>query len=81
MTNELSEYKAKKNGVTTPRALVTNLLNHMNEMQDIDVVIYVTRHKDGEVEIGYSEGQQSEIVGLLEIGKTLTINDILDQSI
>ena len=79
MTNELSEYKAKKNGVTTPVALVTNLLNHMKETQDIEVVIYVTRNKEGEVVIGYSEGKQSEIVGLLEIGKTMVVNDILEQ--
>ena len=79
MKIELNEFKAKKNGITTPKALVNNLLNHICTSQDIDVVIYITRGKDGEVEIGYSEGRQSEIIGLLEIGKTLTINDILDQ--
>lgn len=79
MKVELDEFKAKKNGITTPKALVNNLLNHICTSQDVDVVIYITRSKDGEVEIGYSEGQQSEIIGLLELGKTLTINDILDQ--
>ena len=79
MKVELNEFKAKKNGITTPKALVNNLLNHICISQDIDVVIYITRNKDGEVEISYSEGNQSEIIGLLEIGKTLTINDILDQ--
>ncbi|MEK5148780.1 hypothetical protein MKX53_17505 [Psychrobacillus sp. FSL K6-4615] len=79
MKVELDEFKAKKNGITTPKALVNNLLNHICTSQDIDVVIYITRNNDGEIEIGYSEGQQSEIVGLLETGKTLTINDILDQ--
>ncbi|WP_419957228.1 hypothetical protein [Psychrobacillus psychrotolerans] len=79
MKVELNEFKAKKNGITTPKALVNNLLNHICTSSDVDVVIYITRNKDGEVEIGYSEGRQSEIIGLLEIGKTLTINDILDQ--
>ena len=79
MKVELDEFKAKKNGITTPKALVNNLLNHICTSQEVDVVTYITRNKDGEVEIGYSEGRQSEIIGLLEIGKTLTINDILDQ--
>ncbi|WP_144511577.1 hypothetical protein [Bacillus sp. FJAT-22090] len=79
MKVDLNEFKAKKNEITTPKALVNNLLNHICTSQEVDVVVFITRSKDGEVEIGYSEGQQSEIVGLLEIGKTLTINDILDQ--
>lgn len=69
---DFTEYKAEKEGRTTPKACVENLLQGIN-MGEVDNVVYVARCKDGEIKCGYSEGNHLTLVGLLEVGKAMVI--------
>jgi hypothetical protein len=73
---ELSELKASKEGILTPKALISNVLDHIDEIEEIVVII---RKKDEEIIHGCSEMNQSKAVGLCELGKMLIINDMWEE--
>jgi hypothetical protein len=73
---EFSELKANKDGILTPKALITNVLDHIEEVEEIVVII---RKKDEEIIHGCSEMNQSKAVGLCELGKMLIINDMWEE--
>jgi hypothetical protein len=73
---DFSELKANKDGILTPKGLITNVLEHIDEIEEIVVII---RKKDEEVIHGCSEMNQSKAVGLCELGKMLIINDMWEE--
>jgi hypothetical protein len=73
---DFNELKANKDGILTPKGLITNVLEHIDEIEEIVVII---RKKDEEVIHGCSEMNQSKAVGLCELGKMLIINDMWEE--
>lgn len=75
---DFKELKAAKNGEVTPKALINNLNRAIEEGQ-IESVVYVVRLSDGEIRTGYSNVNQTEVVGLLECGKMNVFNDMYEE--
>jgi hypothetical protein len=73
---DFNELKANKDGILTPKGLITNVLGHIDEIEEIVVII---RKKDEEVIHGCSEMNQSKAVGLCELGKMLIINNMWEE--
>jgi hypothetical protein len=73
---DFKELKANKDGIFTPKAIITNVLDHID---DIDEIVVIIRKKDSEVIHGCSDMNQSKAVGLCEIGKMLIINDMWEE--
>lgn len=71
--SEFEEARAKREGKITPHQLTNNLAEACKE-DDIEFVIYVTREKSGIVNVGWSAGNTTEAIGLLEVAK----QDIID---
>lgn len=67
--------KAEKLGITTPSSLVTNLLAGIGE---VDVLVYITKSKGGEIKFGWSQSQFSQVIGMLELAKANIVSDVLD---
>lgn len=75
--NEISEKIAERKGRLTPRALVSRLLDAVDR-GEVETVAYVVREPDGQIKNGYSEGQQTEILGLLECAKYSVLDDMYE---
>lgn len=73
--NEINEYRAKKEGRTTPKELINNLMDAITS-GEIDCVVYITRDKEGIIETGWSDIVHTEAIGLIEIGKQKLIDDM-----
>lgn len=73
--NEFLEHKAKKEGRTTNKSLVENLLEAINN-DKVDFLVYVAKDKSGEIRAGWSESTHLQLLGLLETGKVIVINDM-----
>ncbi|WP_342512808.1 hypothetical protein MKY34_19705 [Sporosarcina sp. FSL K6-1522] len=66
--NELKEFKAKKEGKVTPKALIENLLMAI-ENGEIESVVFVARSNDQEIKTGWSDFSSVEALGLLTCGQ------------
>jgi hypothetical protein len=75
--NEISEKIAERKGKLTPRALVSHLLDAIDR-GEVETVTYVVREPNGQIKNGYSEGQQTEVLGLLECAKYSVIDDMYE---
>jgi hypothetical protein len=73
---DFKELKASKDGILTPKALISNVMDHIEEVEEVVVII---RKKDEEIIHGCSEMNQSKAVGLCELGKMLIINDMWEE--
>lgn len=71
---DFTEEKARKNGEVTPTFLAENLERATKEGR-IKKLVYFTVDDDGVVRCGWSKMTNTELVGLIEIGK----QSILDE--
>lgn len=65
---ELNEYRSKKDGKVTPKALSNDLVEWV-ESGDVETLVYVIKTKKGDIHTARSNGFGSEHIGLMEIGK------------
>ena len=77
MMNELSEYKAKKQGKVTPTELAKNLYEACKRGEVKDLV-FVTTDDKGEASVGWSEGNYYKFAGMMEAGKITLLDDIYE---
>lgn len=77
MANELKEFKAKKEGKITPKALIEGLLEAI-EKGEIESVVYVAHYKDQAIRLGCSDCDSTEALGLLTCGQHEIINDMYE---
>jgi hypothetical protein len=73
---DFKELKASKDGILTPKALISNVMDHI---EDVEEIVLIIRKKDEEIIHGCSEMNQSKAVGLCELGKMLIINDMWEE--
>ena len=73
--NELKEFKAKKEGRVTPKALIENLLIAI-EKGEVESVVFVARSNDQEIKTGWSNFNSVEVLGLLACGQHEVISDM-----
>ena len=73
---DFNEKLAEKEGRVTPKALLEDTLNNVNE---IDRIVIVIKDKEGIVSVCYSDGMQLQALGMLEVGKTDIINDMYER--
>ena len=64
----LREIKAKKNGELTPKEITRVLLNDLLQ-DDIEELVIVTRHKNGQVTTGWSSNDAIQTLGMIELLK------------
>lgn len=74
---EIADVRAEREGVLTPKSVVTNLLDNIDKVQD---VVFVVRNHDGQVLHGVSTMNHIESLGLFEVGKTFVLNDMWEES-
>lgn len=73
----LSEMQAKKNGDVTPLR-VLNEVQSLLEGGDITKLMYISLNSDGNVVAGWSTTDSNELLGMIEVGKQLVLNDVFD---
>ena len=74
---DFSEEKAKANGEITAKGLIENLLDEI-EKGNIETIVYVVKHKNGEVHLGNNRSPDLEVLGLLECGKSYIIDSMYE---
>lgn len=74
-TIDFSEVKAVKNGETTVKSLVENLMQAV-EKGEIKNVAYVAQTDDDFLEIGCNDMPQTQAIGLLECGKGMIMGEM-----
>lgn len=75
--NDLKEFKAKKEGRVTPKALIENLLIAI-ENGEVESVIFVARSSEGEIKTGCSDFSSVDALGLLTCGQHDVINSMYE---
>lgn len=76
-TIDFNELKAKKDGVLTPKSMITNVLENIDE---VDKVVVVIRTKDKQVIHGVSDMNHLIAIGLYEAGKALVFNNMWEEN-
>lgn len=69
------DYKAKKEGIITPKSVIENLLEAIDK-DIVENVVFCVKTKDGEIKYGYSQQDQLHALGLFESGKSLLLSDM-----
>lgn len=77
MKVDINEFKAKKDGVITPKEVILNLLSAI-EKGEIESVVFVAKDKAGYLHPGWSHLQLTEAVGMLECGKVEIIESMYE---
>lgn len=72
---DFNERKAIKNGEITIKSLTSSLSDAV-ERNDVKTVVYVTVDYSGNISLGYSDAEQTNIIGLLECGKQIVMDDM-----
>lgn len=72
---DFNEAKAEKNGENTPKEMIADLLNEI-EQGEVKSVVYVVNNKDGTISVGRSDMLDTQSIGLLEVGKRMLIDDM-----
>lgn len=62
----LTEYRAKKEGIVTPLSLLTNALESVSDKEQ---VIVISIDNEGYIKTGWSDGGGVRTIGLLEVAK------------
>lgn len=75
MIKDFNEFKA---GITTPKAVIKNILIGIEKGWVDDIVVVVRTH-EGSVTVGASNQDTLAILGLLEAGKFELINDLYSE--
>jgi hypothetical protein len=78
MVENFSEWKAEKEGKLTPKVLIENLLQAIDE-GIVQEVAFVTRCQDGEIKTGWSEMNLITGIGLLELGKQAIMAEMYEE--
>lgn len=73
---DFTEKLAERKGELTPRALIEDILEHID---DVDKIVVTIRLKDEEVRNAFSHMNFTEAIGLFELGKFLTVGDMYGQ--
>ena len=73
----LSEMQAKKNGDVTPLRVLDEVQSLL-ESGDITKLMYISLNSDGNIVAGWSTTDSNELLGMIEIGKQLVLNDVFD---
>lgn len=73
----LSEVQAKKNGDVTPLRVLDEVQSLL-EAGDITKLMYISLNSDGDVVAGWSTTDSNELLGMIEVGKQLVLNDVFD---
>ena len=73
-TVDFKELKARKNGEVTPTFLAENLEWATKEGR-IEKLVYFTIDDDGAIRCGWSKMSNTELIGLIEIGKQNIFDD------
>lgn len=73
--DELSERRAKREGRITVKELIHNLYD-ASKLTEIESIVFVCREKSGEIRTGWNDVLHSEIIGLLELGKQMVIDNM-----
>lgn len=73
----LSEKQAEKEGTDTPYSVVKEQFKAI-ENENVKHIICVTQNSDDTVTIRYSASENTRIIGLLDCGKYLVIEDMYD---
>lgn len=71
----LIEEKAKKDGEVTVKSLAEDLMKAI-ERGEVNSLVLVSTTTDGEIVAGYSNVDNTEILGMLEVGKHIVIDDM-----
>ena len=71
----LNEYRSRKEGKVTPKKLAESITKFVDETE-CEMIVCVVKTKDGYIDTFFSHGNNSEHIGLLEIGKTNIIDDM-----
>lgn len=74
-TNQLKEFRAKKNGELTPKELLKVLMNEIVH-DDVQDLIVIRKNKDGDIVSGWTYENAPEALGALEIVKQHIIEEI-----
>jgi len=69
------EKLAEKRNDVKPEVLISHLLEEIKK-GEIDSVVYVTKSKDGTINLGFSTMLQTQILGYLEIGKQIVLDEM-----
>jgi len=78
MIKDFNEFKAEKEGIVTPKAVIENILIGIEKGWVDDIVVVVRTH-EGSVTVGASNQDTLAILGLLEAGKFELINDLYSE--
>lgn len=73
----LTEAKAKRQGISTPNAVVEELADDIKN-GNVKHVVCVTQNSDDTVTISCDSMEQTQSIGLLECSKQLILNDMFD---
>lgn len=65
---DLEEFKKKKEGVKTPKDIIENILEAV-EQDKIEDVLVIVIDKEGEVRVGWSAMSNVHAYGMLELSK------------
>lgn len=66
-----------ENGEITPKTLLETIQKSV-ETEDIEAIVYVTKDKNGVIVTGWSVNDLTSVVGMLECGKRLVLDDMYD---
>ena len=69
---------AEKRNDVKPEVLISHLLEAIKN-EEVDSVIYVTKNKDGTMSLGFSTMFPTQVLGYLEIGKKLMLDDMYEE--
>ncbi|MDZ5711651.1 hypothetical protein [Jeotgalibacillus haloalkalitolerans] len=75
--NELNEYRLKKEGKITPKEVIKNLLEAIDR-GEVEEVVFVSKGTDGVIGTGWSEISLLTMIGLLEAGKVMALDELKD---
>jgi hypothetical protein len=74
---DFDEKLAEKRNDVKPEALISHLLDEIKR-GEIDSVVYVTKNKNGTISLGFSTMMPTQVLGYLELGKQLMIDDMYE---
>lgn len=72
---DLNEYRAKKEGKVTVKECLKDLIDNL---EDIDAVVFVAKKKDGRILTGWSDVNHTEVIGMLHVSQSEVMNDMYE---
>jgi len=72
------EKLAEKKKDVKPEVLISHLYDAIKDGK-VESVLYVTKNKDGTINLGFSTMEQSQVIGYLEIGKRIMLDSMYEE--